>query len=50
VEQDFENRIQFAVVLEDDPGRDLGEMRQAGHRFFFSVEEVEPLTSEGIVP
>ncbi len=45
VEQDFEGNIHFAVVLEDDPGRDLGEMRQAGHRFFFSTEEVEPLES-----
>jgi len=44
VEEDFEGHIQFAVVLEDDPGRDLGEMRQAGHRFFFSTQEVEPLT------
>ena len=43
VEQDFENKIHFAVVIEDDPGRDLGEMRQIGHRFFFSPEEVEPL-------
>lgn len=48
VEQDFENRTQLAVVLEEDPGRDLGEMRQAGHRFFFSTEEVEPVTSERI--
>jgi hypothetical protein len=46
VEEDFENRVQLAVVLEDDPGRDLGEMRQAGHRFFFATEEVEPLTSQ----
>lgn len=43
VEEDFERKIHFAVVLEDDPGRDLGEMRQAGHRFFFSKEEVEPI-------
>jgi hypothetical protein len=43
VEEDFEGNIHFAVVLEDDPGRDLGEMRQAGHRFFFSQEEVEPI-------
>jgi len=43
VEQDFENNIHFAVVIEDDPGRDLGEMRQIGHRFFFSPEEVEPV-------
>jgi hypothetical protein len=43
VEEDFERNIHLAVVLEDDPGRDLGEMRQAGHRFFFSLEEVEPI-------
>ncbi len=43
VEEDFERNIHFAVVLEDDPGRDFGEMRQAGHRFFFSTEEVEPV-------
>lgn len=41
VERDFENNLHLAVVLEDDPGRDLGELRQAGHRFFFSPEEVE---------
>lgn len=45
VEEDFERNIHFAVVLEDDPGRGLGEMRQAGHRFFFSIEEVEPVNS-----
>jgi hypothetical protein len=45
VEEDFEGNIHFAVVLEDDPGKDLGEMRQAGHRFFFSREEVEPIGS-----
>jgi hypothetical protein len=31
------------VVVDDDPGRDMGLMRQPGHRFFFSVEEVEPV-------
>ncbi len=41
VEEDFEGKLHFAVVLEDDPGRDLGEMRQIGHRFFFGAEEVE---------
>jgi hypothetical protein len=43
IEEDFENQFQLAVVLEDDPGRDLGMLRQPGHRFFFSPEEVEPL-------
>jgi hypothetical protein len=43
IEQDYEGRNHLAVVLEDDPGRDLGMLRQPGHRFFFSTEEVEPL-------
>jgi hypothetical protein len=42
LEQDFEDQIQLAVVLDDDPGREFGMMRQPGHRFFFSTEEVEP--------
>jgi hypothetical protein len=42
IEQDFEDQIQFAVVLDDDPGREFGMMRQPGHRFFFYPEEVEP--------
>jgi hypothetical protein len=46
IEQDFEDNIQFAVVLDDDPGRDMGMLRQAGHRFFFTPEEVEPLGLE----
>ncbi len=47
IEQDFDNQVHLAVVLEDDPGRDLGMMRQPGHRFFFSPEEVEPLALNG---
>ncbi len=43
IEQDYENKVHLAVVLEDDPGRDLGMIRQPGHRFFFSPEEVEPI-------
>ncbi|MDQ6707512.1 MAG: hypothetical protein M3Z85_16235, partial [Acidobacteriota bacterium] len=46
VEQDFEDRVHLAVVLEADPGRDLGALRQPGHRFFFSPEEIEPLALE----
>jgi hydrogenase maturation protease len=34
------------VVLDDDPGRDMGMLRQPGHRFFFDPEEVEPLSLE----
>jgi hypothetical protein len=47
IEQDFEDQIQLAVVLDDDPGREFGMLRQPGHRFFFSPEEVEPLVEGG---
>ncbi len=43
IEQDYEGKVQLAVVIEDDPGRDLGMLRQPGHRFFFNTGEVEPL-------
>jgi hypothetical protein len=43
IEVDFEDRVHLAVVVDDDPGRDLGMLRQIGHRFFFSPAEVEPL-------
>ncbi len=46
IEQDYEDRIHLAVTLEDDPGRDMGEDRILGHRFFFSPDEVEPLDFE----
>jgi hydrogenase maturation protease len=45
IEQDAEGRIHFALVLDDDPGKDLGYMRQPGHRFFYTIDEVE-LVSE----
>jgi hypothetical protein len=45
IEQDYENNIHLAVTVDDDPGRDFGLMRQPGHRFFFALEEVEPLAS-----
>ena len=47
IEQDFEDNVQLAVVLDDDPGREFGMMRQPGHRFFFSPEEVEPFLDGG---
>jgi hypothetical protein len=43
IEQDFEDNVQLAVVLDDDPGREFGMMRQPGHRFFFSPDEIEPV-------
>jgi hydrogenase maturation protease len=46
IHETMEGVIQLAVVLEEDPGRDMGERRQPGHRFFFSPDEVEPLAGE----
>lgn len=43
IEQDYEGRFHVAVVIEDDPGHDLGLRRQPGHRFFFRPEEVDPV-------
>lgn len=46
IEQDYEGKVHVCVVLEEDPGRDLGMLRQPGHRFFFTAEEVETLSPE----
>ena len=43
IEQDYEGTIQLAVVMDEDPGKDLGMLRQPGHRFFFGPEEVEAI-------
>jgi hydrogenase maturation protease len=43
IEEDYEGAQHMCVVIEDDPGRDLGMMRQPGHRFFFTPAEIEPL-------
>jgi hydrogenase maturation protease len=40
IETDTEGRVFVGVLVDDDPGRDLGER---GHRFFFSPEEVATL-------
>jgi len=42
IEQDYEGKVHLAVVVDDDPGKDMGFLRQPGHRFFFNLEEVEP--------
>jgi hydrogenase maturation protease len=47
IEQDAEGRHYLALVLDDDPGKDLGFMRQPGHRFFYGPHEVEPLRRAG---
>jgi hydrogenase maturation protease len=46
VEQDMEGRTFLGVLIDDDPGRDLGER---GHRFFFAPTEVEPLPQRILV-
>lgn len=43
IEQDYEENVHVAVVIDEDPGRDLGLLRQPGHRFFYSLDEVEPI-------
>jgi hydrogenase maturation protease len=50
IEQDYEGKIHLCVVVDDDPGRDIGLMRQPGHRFFFRPEEVEPIPQGGDDP
>jgi hypothetical protein len=46
IEVDFEDHTHLALVLEDDPGKDLGVARMPGHRFFYGLDEVEPLEGE----
>src|SRR5271170_7227066 len=50
IEQDYEGQFHLCVVVDDDPGRDIGLMRQPGHRFFFTADEVEPLGDVGNPP
>lgn len=48
IEQDYEGQFHLSVVVDDDPGRDIGMLRQPGHRFFFSATEVEPVASSPV--
>jgi hydrogenase maturation protease len=50
IEEDLEGNVALAVVVEDDPGSDLGFARQPGHRFFFAPEEVEALEAHPAPP
>ena len=50
IEQDYEGKLHVCVVLDDDPGRDIGLMRQPGHRFFFAPSEVEPIGKSEATP
>lgn len=48
LEQDYEGKSHVCVVLDEDPGRDMGMLRQPGHRFFFDPAEIEPLPGTDI--
>jgi hydrogenase maturation protease len=50
IEQDYEGKLHVCVVVDDDPGRDIGLLRQPGHRFFFAPSEVEPLGNGRAAP
>lgn len=43
IDEDAEGKLHVSVTIDDDPGRDLGAKGVLGHRFFFGVEEVEPV-------
>lgn len=44
VEEDDRGILRVVVKLEDDPGRDLADTRHPSHRFFFGLDEIEPLS------
>ena len=46
LEQDFEDQLHVALVVEDDPGRDLGNDRMPGHRFFYKLHELAPIDGD----
>ena len=46
IEQDYDGQLHVVVTLEEDPGRALDEMPLIGHRFFFSPEEVRPMSAD----
>lgn len=43
IEEDLEGKKHYAVVLENDEGREFGFDKFIGHRFFFNQEELENL-------
>ena len=48
IEEDLEHQVHLAVVFDHDPGKDLGLLRQPGHRFFYGLDEIEPLMEAGV--
>jgi hydrogenase maturation protease len=49
LEEDTDGNVLVAVTVDDDPGRDLGDYKQPGHRFFFTPGEVEPLAAARVL-
>ena len=43
IEQDDRGTAHVAVILEDDPGRDLAATRHPTRRFLFATDEIEPV-------
>jgi hydrogenase maturation protease len=50
IDEDAEGELHVSVTLDDDPGRDLGAAGILGHRFFFSLDEVEPVDGSAGLP
>lgn len=46
IERDFEDQVHVAVTIDDDQGCDMELELLPGHRFFFSLEEIELLRKE----
>lgn len=41
IERDYEDVIHVALLVDDDPGKDLGALRQPGHRFFYGLDDIQ---------
>src|ERR1700690_799097 len=50
IAHDYQGQFHLSVVVDEDPGRDMGMARQPRHRFFFAPTEVEPIGSNGSGP
>lgn len=46
IDEDDTGAAHVAVIMEDDPGRDLGAVRHPAHRFFFAPGELELLEQQ----
>jgi hydrogenase maturation protease len=49
IEEDTDGAVHLVVTVDDDPGRDLGAASQLAHRFFFALDEVEPLAPRRVL-